>query len=355
MLLPDEAHDWPLERRRSVLLHEMAHVARWNERRVVAEVVLAINWFNPLVWVAVARLRVEREHACDDVVLARGTRASDYASDLLNLARTLRPAADPSFASLPMARESELEGRLVAILDPRRRRGSARLRVRVLSAVLAAPFITNVAARHPAVSAHPSRSAPSPATSVGASMTAATTRVTSPEPLLRLSGASQRSRWAKRRAPVDTPPVPAATRDTSTPRSRADGKLPPAAGVTDSKAAQTQQTQRGTHVDSSSGYPIVTDSDDTSHTRVVGINSDDIEVFQDKPAGDCVRFVIDGVPKPLHDPGELREFIRPGQVAAIEIYSPPNVPAQFQTGGQPSCDVLVIRTQSKRGIDIHVF
>jgi hypothetical protein len=73
-------------------------------------------WFHPLVWVAVRKLREERERACDDAVLALGARPSHYADDLLEIARSLRFSEGP-ITSMAMARPSQLEGRLLAILD----------------------------------------------------------------------------------------------------------------------------------------------------------------------------------------------------------------------------------------------
>src|SRR5436305_1993409 len=82
--LPDNADDWTDERRRYVLVHEMAHVKRVDAfTQLVAQLVLAAFWFDPFVWLAAHRMRVEREHACDDYVLREGTPASTYAADLL--------------------------------------------------------------------------------------------------------------------------------------------------------------------------------------------------------------------------------------------------------------------------------
>jgi beta-lactamase regulating signal transducer with metallopeptidase domain len=50
----------------------------------------AFYWFNPLIWYAAGRLRVEREQACDDYVLRIGTKPSDYADHLLDIARSMQ-------------------------------------------------------------------------------------------------------------------------------------------------------------------------------------------------------------------------------------------------------------------------
>jgi beta-lactamase regulating signal transducer with metallopeptidase domain len=142
LLLPAEADDWPDERRRAVLLHELAHVRRHDcLTQWLGLATCAVYWFNPLAWWAAARLRAEREQACDDLVLEAGERPVDYAAQLLGVARSLRAAralaASP--AAIAMARPSGLETRLRAILDAQRqRRGPARwLVIGSLAAVLA--------------------------------------------------------------------------------------------------------------------------------------------------------------------------------------------------------------------------
>ena len=123
VLLPDDADAWPEERRRFVLVHEMAHVKRLDAfTQLIGQVVLAVFWFNPLVWIANRRMQLEREHACDDYVIRHGTQPSQYAADLLEMVQALgTPAhrgAQPAFAALAMARRSEFEGRMLSILDP---------------------------------------------------------------------------------------------------------------------------------------------------------------------------------------------------------------------------------------------
>jgi beta-lactamase regulating signal transducer with metallopeptidase domain len=123
LLLPSDADSWTVERRRIVLLHELAHAKRRDYlTQALAQMAIAMHWFNPLVWLAVGHLRVERERACDDLVLASGANAPDYADHLLDIARAFRTAGCPSWAAVAMARPSQLEGRLLAILDRHRDR-----------------------------------------------------------------------------------------------------------------------------------------------------------------------------------------------------------------------------------------
>lgn len=123
VLLPADAEGWDTERRTVVLAHELAHVRRWDTlTQWVAHLALALFWFNPLVWMAARQMREEREHACDDAVLSIGTRPVEYADHLLNIVRSLGSAEGPA-AALAMARRSQFEGRLLAILDSATPRG----------------------------------------------------------------------------------------------------------------------------------------------------------------------------------------------------------------------------------------
>jgi beta-lactamase regulating signal transducer with metallopeptidase domain/HEAT repeat protein len=118
IVLPAECDSWSLDRRRAVLLHELAHVRRHDlVGHTLGRLACAFYWFHPLVWTAAKQLRSESERACDDLALACGARAADYAEHLLDIVTSVRRDATPSVA-LAMARRKEFEGRMLAILDP---------------------------------------------------------------------------------------------------------------------------------------------------------------------------------------------------------------------------------------------
>lgn len=122
ILLPADAREWPEAQTEVVLLHELAHVRRGDVAlQRFAELARAVFWFNPLTWLAARRMLTEREHACDDAVLRAGVRGSEYAHQLLAMAHSLRTARG-SACALPMARRSQMTGRLLAILDEGRTR-----------------------------------------------------------------------------------------------------------------------------------------------------------------------------------------------------------------------------------------
>jgi beta-lactamase regulating signal transducer with metallopeptidase domain len=120
VLLPAEAPRWPADRIRIVLGHELAHIRRsdWIVQ-IAAELVRSGYWFNPLVWLACRRLRLESEQACDNAVLNLGVEGSTYASELVDLARAFRSERQPFVPAPAIARPSSLERRVSAMLNVR--------------------------------------------------------------------------------------------------------------------------------------------------------------------------------------------------------------------------------------------
>ncbi len=161
VMLPATAGDWPADRLEVVLLHELAHVKRRDcQIWLLAHVATALHWFNPLAWYALRRLRIEREHACDDHVLTSGARATDYANHLLEIARGLL-RRQPSWAAVPMARRSQLRGRVTAILDPRNPRKLPDRRTTMIATIATLILLLPLAALQAGVSAQVPQ--PSPA------------------------------------------------------------------------------------------------------------------------------------------------------------------------------------------------
>ncbi|HEU0054189.1 MAG TPA: M56 family metallopeptidase, partial [Longimicrobium sp.] len=150
ILLPADAEGWDDERRRVVLLHELAHVQRLDTfTQTLAQLCCALYWFHPGAWWASARMRAERERACDDRVLGAGARASAYASHLIEVARRFGSMRMAGSAAVAMARPSQLEGRVLAVLDEKaERRGLSRRRVALAAAAVLA-VVLPLAALHP--------------------------------------------------------------------------------------------------------------------------------------------------------------------------------------------------------------
>jgi beta-lactamase regulating signal transducer with metallopeptidase domain len=118
IIVPSGAALWTAARIESVLAHELAHIARRDwALQIAAQIVCAVYWFNPLMWVTCRRLRDESEQACDDAVLRRGVNPADYASHLLAVARQVL-AGGNRWASAPaIVNSSSLERRIAAMLN----------------------------------------------------------------------------------------------------------------------------------------------------------------------------------------------------------------------------------------------
>ncbi|MYH10184.1 MAG: hypothetical protein F4012_09025 [Gemmatimonadales bacterium] len=145
ILLPESAVEWGPDQRDIVLTHELIHVRRRDAlRQVMRRTVLALYWFHPLIWIASRLATLAGEKACDDAVLALGIRPSHYARHLLVLARGL--SAGPRVLALPIVHPSQLESRIVSILERRRPRASA-FRMAMTLAVLGAAGVFVAAAR----------------------------------------------------------------------------------------------------------------------------------------------------------------------------------------------------------------
>ena len=148
VILPLEAWEWPAERIRIVLLHELAHVRRLDcLSSGVAVVASALWWFHPLQWVCRRRLRVEQERACDDVVLLDGVGPAEYATMLIDFARGLsRRETATARAAIAMARRSTLRDRVDTILATGSRSLRLEPRAAGLLALVAAGLLLPLAA-----------------------------------------------------------------------------------------------------------------------------------------------------------------------------------------------------------------
>jgi TonB family protein len=147
VFLPRDAREWGAEQRRAVLLHELAHVRRGDSAtHLLARMVVSFYWWNPLAWIAWREFVKERERPADDLVLAAGSLPTEYAQHLLDIARAQRLAMGLGAAAVAMARRSQLEGRLFAILDSGMKRTEPRRRVMLAAGVLALALVVPLAA-----------------------------------------------------------------------------------------------------------------------------------------------------------------------------------------------------------------
>lgn len=125
LVLPACFAGWSAPAQRQALIHELAHIARRDHLVAwLAQLCCALHWFNPLVWLAAAGIRLESEQACDDRVLANGAAAPEYAEQLLQIASGAFGERRHSVWIPAMAHRSSLSPRVHSILDPNKRRTS---------------------------------------------------------------------------------------------------------------------------------------------------------------------------------------------------------------------------------------
>ena len=149
IVLSPDYPEWSPTRRSAILNHELAHIKRLDAfTQALANLAASVYWFHPLVWLTVRAMRAERERACDDHVLAAGTKASDYAHELLDIVSGLR---EPELAAaLAMARKSQLEGRVLAVLNPALPRGSVSRPAALALGILTLCIVLPLSAMRPA-------------------------------------------------------------------------------------------------------------------------------------------------------------------------------------------------------------
>src|SRR5439155_8257489 len=105
----------------AVIMHELECRQRRDDWKNLAQKLLgAIFFFHPAVWWVESKLALEREMACDELVLAKTGNRQAYAECLVSL-------AEKSFARLGIALAQSLIGhakgtalRVARILDPSR-------------------------------------------------------------------------------------------------------------------------------------------------------------------------------------------------------------------------------------------
>ena len=114
----------------AILLHELAHLRRWDDWTNLAQkLVKAIFFFHPAVWFIESRLTLEREMACDDAVLAASFSPRAYAESLVSLAEKSFLRRGVQLAQAAVSHVHQLKLRLAEILRKDKGvQGSARLR-----------------------------------------------------------------------------------------------------------------------------------------------------------------------------------------------------------------------------------
>ena len=138
----------------AVLAHELAHIGRKdNWASALARIIACVFWFHPLLWWMERRMLQERETACDELVLARGASAADYAGAIAKVCRLVWEGS-PAYAGIA---DSNLKQRMEHIMASPSKRPTSRRLITSLAALAALAILLPMAggflrAQLPAVS-----------------------------------------------------------------------------------------------------------------------------------------------------------------------------------------------------------
>ncbi len=105
----------------AVIIHELAHLCRYDDRvRLIEQILRCFVFFNPLFHWASRQVDLQREIACDDIVIARLKTPGCYARTLYRLA-TVNPLARPlALSSGIINSKKQIMARFEMILDKKR-------------------------------------------------------------------------------------------------------------------------------------------------------------------------------------------------------------------------------------------
>ena len=102
-----------------ILLHEIAHLRRWDDwTNLAQQVIKAVFFFHPAVWWIERKVALEREMACDDAVLAETGSPRLYAECLTRLAEKSFVQRSTVLAQAALGRIRQISVRVRRILDP---------------------------------------------------------------------------------------------------------------------------------------------------------------------------------------------------------------------------------------------
>lgn len=137
LILPETIHQWNEDRFGAVLYHELAHIKRNDVLlQFLAQLTCTLYWFNPLTWIIERNLLIERERACDNVVLQLNVKPSVYAEYLMETSEELGTTHRKKWSFTGMAEGTDFKDRILSILDPNAKRSHKKLHSYVKTTIL---------------------------------------------------------------------------------------------------------------------------------------------------------------------------------------------------------------------------
>jgi beta-lactamase regulating signal transducer with metallopeptidase domain len=120
IVFPSDMVYWSKKRVQIVLLHELAHIRRMDFlTQLIARITCTFFWFVPPVWIAYTNLYLEQEQACDELVIKGGTKPTEYASHVVNIARRIKGHILLAGLFIARGRKKILEKRVTNVLKHR--------------------------------------------------------------------------------------------------------------------------------------------------------------------------------------------------------------------------------------------
>lgn len=123
LLLPNSFSEWPQAHRQATLYHEATHIKRFDcAWQLLGSFACVVYWCQPLFWILSRALKDESELAADEGAILSGAEATDYASALVGIARTLKQQGVLVQAQgVHFMNERQLDRRVQSALSTRRR------------------------------------------------------------------------------------------------------------------------------------------------------------------------------------------------------------------------------------------
>lgn len=122
IILPDSALSWRPETLDNCLLHELAHIRRYDWLTLtLGYLACALFWWNPVVWTLLRELRADSEYAADDQVINNGVRPSAYGEQLLALVHS-KAEEHQNALLVGLAGQADISSRIRSLLDVRTNR-----------------------------------------------------------------------------------------------------------------------------------------------------------------------------------------------------------------------------------------
>ena len=118
VILPADWREFPADRLKSILAHELAHVGRGDPFiALLAAVNKCVFWFHPLAWWLERRLAVLAEHAADEAGVAASSDAASYARLLLDTAARMQIAGSRLIVNTAAMSGPAIAQRIRRVLD----------------------------------------------------------------------------------------------------------------------------------------------------------------------------------------------------------------------------------------------